>query len=108
MDVGSDFKKEHHAHAFKRFPHSPNMPHNLEDLMRPHSPLSVLKRGGVDRAFDDLIRQYFVAFSRSQDVLLLVGLDGSHPQRGGVKNVATGWDRNEVNKWQKKLPFLEI
>ena len=108
VDVGSDFKKEHHAHAFKRFPHSPNMPHNLEDLMRPHSPLSVLKRGGVDRAFDDLIRQYFVAFSRSQDVLLLVGLDGSHPQRGGVKNVATGWDRNEVNRWQKKLPFLEI
>lgn len=108
MDVGSDFKSEHHAHAFKRFPNKPNMPHNLEDLMRPHSPLSILKRDGVDRAFDDLIRQYFVAFSRPQDVLLLVGLDGSHPQIVGVKNVATGWDRNEINMWQKNLPFFEL
>lgn len=76
--------------------------------MRPHSPLSVLKRDGLDRAFDDLMRQFFVAFSRPQDALLLVGLDGSHPQKGHVRNVATGWDRTGVNRWQKKLPFVEI
>jgi DNA helicase-2/ATP-dependent DNA helicase PcrA len=108
VDVGSDFNSDHRANAFKRFPHSPNMPQNLEDLMRPHSPLSVLKRDGLDRAFDDLMRQFFVAFSRPQDALLLVGLDGSHPQKGHVRNVATGWDRTEVNRWQKKLPFVEI
>lgn len=108
VDVGSDFRNEHRAHAFKRFPHSPNMPQHLEDLMRPHSPLSVLKRNGLDRAFDDLVRQYFVAFSRPQDVLLLVGLDGSHPLKGVIRNVATGWDRTEVNCWKKKLPFVEI
>ena len=76
--------------------------------MRLHSPLSTLKRGTQDRAFDDLYRQFFVAFSRPQDVLLMVGLNGSHPQRGTIRNVATGWDRNEINRWQKKLPFVEI
>ena len=108
VDVGSDFKRNHFANAFKRFPENPNTPHRLEDLMRMHSPLAVLKRGGVDRAFDDLYRQFFVAFSRPQDVLLLVGLNASHPNRGSVHNVATGWSRNQVNQWQGKLPFMDI
>jgi len=108
VDVGSDYKRNHRANAFKRFPEEPNTPHRLEDLMRVHSPLSVLKRGGVDRAFDDLYRQYFVAFSRPQDVLLMVGLNASHPDRGSVHNVATGWNRKQVNQWQGKLPFTDI
>jgi DNA helicase-2/ATP-dependent DNA helicase PcrA len=108
VDVGSDFRTNHRANTFKRFPDKPNTPHQLEDLMRVHSPLAVLKRGGIDRAFDDLYRQYFVAFSRPQDVLLMVGLNGSHSQKGTIRNVATGWDRNEINRWQKKLPFVNI
>jgi DNA helicase-2/ATP-dependent DNA helicase PcrA len=114
VDVGCDFaastkfKNGHFANAFKRFPRDGSTPHRMEDLMRPHSPLATLKRGTQDRAFDDLYRQFFVAFSRPQDVLLMVGLNGSHPQRGTIRNVATGWDRNEINRWQKKLPFVEI
>jgi len=114
VDVGSDFAptskfpKGHHGHAFKRFPKDGSTPHRLEDLMRSCSPLATLKREKQDRAFDDLYRQFFVAFSRPQDVLLMVGLNGSHPQRGTIRNVATGWDRDEVNHWQKKLPFVEI
>ena len=107
VDVGSDFNSDHRMNAFKRFPNSPGMPHNLEDLMRPHSRLKKPSRDGTDRAFDDLYRQFFVAFSRPQDVLLLVGLSGSHPT-GGIPNVATGWDRNKFNHWKAKLPFLEI
>lgn len=106
VDVGSDFKTRHHAHAFKRHPARSGPAHNLEDLMRPHSPLKTLTRSGTDRAFDDLYRQYFVAFSRPQDVLLLVGLNATKPA-GGVENVATGWDRTGVNHWQP-LPFVEI
>ncbi len=106
VDVGSDFKTRHHAHAFKRFPRNPGPPHNLEDLMRPFSPLKTLKRGGTDRAFDDLYRQFFVAFSRPQDVLLLIGLNATKPG-GAVENVATGWDRNGTNRW-RPLPFVEI
>ena len=108
VDVGSDFRTDHRMNAFKRFPRDGGTPHRLEDLMRPHSPLATLKRDIQDRAFDDLYRQFFVAFSRPQDVLLMVGLNGSHPQQGNIRNVATGWDRNEVNHWQKKLPFTNI
>jgi DNA helicase-2/ATP-dependent DNA helicase PcrA len=108
VDVGTDFTRRHHAHAFKRFPEKPGTPHTLEDLMRPHSPLSVLKRDGVDRAFDDLYRQYFVAFSRPQDVLLLVGLNAVKPGAGSVENVATGNDRSGSNKWLPNVPFTDI
>lgn len=114
VNVGADFKpspkfpKGHYANAFKRFPRSGGTPHNLENLMRPASPLSTLSRPGEDRAFDDLFRQFFVAFSRPQEVLLLVGLDGSHPDRGEVRNIATGWDRSEVNRWAGNIPFLDI
>jgi DNA helicase-2/ATP-dependent DNA helicase PcrA len=114
VDVGSDFKASpkfpsgHPANAFKRFPCKPNTPQNLEDLMRPYSPLATLKRAPVDRAFDDLYRHFFVAFSRPQEVLLLVGLNNSKPGIGSVLNVATGYDRNAVNKWWPKLPFKDI
>jgi len=107
VDVGSDFSRNHHAHAFKRYPRGPGSTHNLEDLMRPHSPLRTLARSGNDRAFDDLYRQFFVAFSRPQDVLLLVGLDATRPG-GRCLNVATGWDRAGVNHWENSLPFRDI
>jgi len=107
VDVGSDFRSKHHAHAFKRFPRGAGPTQNMEDLMRPHSPLKTLSRSGHDRAFDDLYRQFFVAFSRPQDVLLLVGLDATKPG-GRCENIATGWDRDGVNHWESNLPFVEI
>jgi DNA helicase-2/ATP-dependent DNA helicase PcrA len=108
VDVGADFRTNHHAHAFKRFPQRPATPHLLEDSMRPHSPLGVPRRAPVDRAFDDLYRQYFVAFSRPQDVLLLVGLTESHPDQGQIRNIATGFARDGVNHWAGNLPFEDI
>lgn len=107
VDVGSDFKINSASQAFKRFPRNPGPSHNLEDLIRPHSPLAMLTRSGVDRAFDDLFRQYFVAFSRPQDVLLLTGLTTNLPGEK-VMNVATGYDRAGKNHWAGKLPFVEI
>lgn len=108
VDVGSDFKSNHKAHAFKRFPRAGAPAHRMEDLFRPHTPLGAETRGQVDRAFDDLIRQYFVAFSRPQDALLLVGLRTTFPG-GQVPNVATGWDRGNVCHWRgANLPFVQI
>ena len=102
VDVGSDFKatrnrpRGHEANAFKRFPYKPGASHNLEDLLRPLSSLKgIAKRSGVGRAFDDLERLYFVAFSRAQEVLVLVGLNDCRPDGGVIPNVATGWDRNQ-------------
>jgi DNA helicase-2/ATP-dependent DNA helicase PcrA len=60
VDVGSDFKGNHAGHAFKRFPRDGSTPHRMEDLLRPHTPFSLLSRRSIDRAFDDL----YVSFAR--------------------------------------------
>ena len=62
VDVGSDFRNNHHAHAFKRFPSRAGLPHNMEDLVRSFSPLKLPRRSGADRAFDDLIPAIFCGF----------------------------------------------
>lgn len=107
VDVGSDFRNNHQAHAFKRFPAGGGATQRLEDAFRPFSPLGRPGRGQRDRAVDDLIRQYFVAFSRPQDVLLLVGLDAALPA-GNIPNLAAGWDRQGICHWAQKLPFERI
>lgn len=108
VDVGADFKTNHRAHRFKRHPISGGPAHRLEDELRRASPLGVAKRSQLDRAFDDLYRQFFVAFSRAENVLLLVGVRSTFPGNN-VPNVATGWDRNETCHWEgKNLPFAQI
>ena len=107
VDVGSEFATRHHAQAFKRFPSAPAQAHRMEDAFRPCSPLGRPNRGALDRAFDDIYRQYFVAFSRPQDVLMLVGLNAALPD-GSIENVALGWDRQGRSEWAKSRPFVEI
>jgi len=115
VDVGSDFKIDHHTQRFKRYPTDGGVTCKLEDEMRKYSPLQQPERTGGDRAFDDLIRLYFVAFSRAQDVLMLVGLNsvkdgyftrGKHQQRKFIPNVATGWDRDGNWHWGEGLPNI--
>lgn len=113
VDVGSDFRTNHASQANKRFPRNGGEPCNMEDEYRNYSPLGVPARSGIDRAFDDLIRQYFVAYSRAQDILLLVGLtsvsDGYETPSGSprnIPNIATGWDRNNDWKWGQGLSNL--
>ncbi|WP_019139885.1 UvrD-helicase domain-containing protein [Noviherbaspirillum massiliense] len=108
VDVGSDFKGNYAAQRFKRFPSDGGPPHRMEDMLRRHSSLGPPTRSPRDRAFDDLYRQFFVAFSRPQDVLILVGINPTLPG-GNVANVATGWDRIGVCHWAgKNLPFTKI
>jgi len=98
VDVSSDFKTNHKAHKFKRFPDDGGTPHRMEDLVRPYSTLVETPRSRSDRAFDDLIRQYFVAYSRPQEVLLLVGLSKGAPD-GVIPNIAAGWVRDGTRRW---------
>jgi DNA helicase II / ATP-dependent DNA helicase PcrA len=107
VDVGSDFKRSHPAQAFKRFPTGGGTPHALEDLLRPYTDLGKPNRSGRDRSFDDLYRQYFVAYSRPQEILLLVGLKSTLPS-GMVENVAMGWRRSGRCGWATAQPFIEI
>lgn len=107
VDVGSDYKGNYPAQAFKRFPTRGGTPHAMEDLLRPYCDLGAPRRSETDRAFDDLFRQYFVAYSRPQEVLLLVGLEPTFPG-GPVRNVATGWARNGICRWASNRPFVGI
>jgi len=107
VDIGSDFKRNHPAHAFKRFPDGGGMSHTLEDLIRPLSGFSPPKRDPQRRAFDDLERMFYVAFTRAQQVLVLFGLDGSRPDNGSVRNVAAGWDRSE-NRHGQSWPITYL
>jgi DNA helicase-2/ATP-dependent DNA helicase PcrA len=96
VDVGSDLKKSHRAQAFKRYPTDGAMSHTLEDLIRPLSGLGPAPRSPKDRAFDDLERLYYVAFTRPQQALMLVGLDGVAPRNAVIPNVPSGWDRADT------------
>lgn len=107
VDVGSDFATNSAGQRFKRFPSSGGVPQRLEDLLRASSPLGVSARDERDRAFDDLYRQFFVANSRAQDVLLLVGVVPTAPG-GRVPNVATGWDRTGAGQWSQSNPLEMI
>lgn len=101
VDVGSRFKKNQVKTSSLRFPKKGDKSSNLEDKIRPFSPLGAGDRNPKDRAFDDLTRLYFVAFSRAKDVLLLVGLNSSidgyiaNEKQINIPNVALGWKRDE-------------
>lgn len=107
VDIGSSFKSNHHSNRFKRYPIGPTAAQVMEDHFRSYTPLGVPQRDDVDRAFDDLYRQYFVAFSRARDVLLLVALNSARPD-ANIPNVAMGWRRDGKAVWAKTPPFVEI
>ena len=98
VDIGSDLANPRPSNAFRRFPDLPGTPHLQEDLLRCFSPLQQPTRSGRDRAFDDLYRQYFVAFSRPQDVLVLTGLRSAAPG-GDVQNIGAGCTRDGLDMW---------
>lgn len=98
VDVGSEFKTNHAKQRFKRFPKEGNKDCRMENELRKYSKsLKIPLRSEIDRSFDDLIRKYFVAFSRAQDVLILVGLNSNLEK--SIPNIGTGWDRN--SNWKK-------
>lgn len=107
VDIGAEFKTNAHGHKFKRYPEGGGASHNLEDLVRPYSALGAGTRTGQDRSFDDLERLYFVAFSRAEDVLVLVGHTKTKPSESKIKNVAAGFDR-KGKKHGLKWPIIYI
>jgi DNA helicase-2/ATP-dependent DNA helicase PcrA len=95
VDVGCDFSDNRRSPA-RRFPRRAGQAETMEDYFRRFSSLGVPQRDGLDRSFDDLVRKFFVAFTRPQDLLVLVGLgDSQEGPLGKVKNVAAGWTRDE-------------
>jgi DNA helicase-2/ATP-dependent DNA helicase PcrA len=103
VDVGSDFQTNNHMQRFRRFPANPSPPARLEDDLASYTPIGPLRlqRDGMQRSFEDLIRLYYVAYSRPQNVLMLVGcralLRGARP----IMNIATEWRRDNTWAWMR-------
>lgn len=96
VDVGSDFSKNYAAQKMLRFPDNSGLSGNIEEFLRVSSPLKASSRSQRDKAFDDLIRKFFVGYSRAKDCLLLVGLT---PSKFKVQNIATGTLRTGEEMW---------
>ncbi len=107
VDVGTDFTTNHPKNRFRRFPEQPSSTAMIEDLLAPFTPdLGALRtqRNGLDRSFEDLIRLYYVAFSRPQSALMLVGCDKALRWTSNIKNVALGWRQDERWAWRDQSP----
>ena len=129
VDVGSRFTRNHPMQRFLRFPDPDRISTvvRAEDDVEPHltAPLRST-RDGMDRTFDDLVRLYYVAYSRPQSVLMLVGCEncllygtGPNYTRRAIPNIALGWHRDGTWPWRQsystrkppvkvKPPFWEI
>jgi DNA helicase-2/ATP-dependent DNA helicase PcrA len=92
VDVGSDFQRDHPMQRWLRAPDGPDSVHKVEDDIAAFTDVGSLRTGrpGRDRAWDDLRRLYFVAFSRAQNVLLLVGLTSVIRQQNPVPAIGCG------------------
>ncbi|WP_298521578.1 DEAD/DEAH box helicase [uncultured Methanobrevibacter sp.] len=101
VDVGSKFKTNDIKTQRLRFPKSLKDKVTIEDSIRKHSILGKSDRSEKDRSFDDLTRLYFVAFSRAESVLLLIGLSSAiegynkKNKHFDIPNIALGWSRDE-------------
>jgi DNA helicase-2/ATP-dependent DNA helicase PcrA len=96
VDVGSDYKRNSPAQRPMRCPETPDSIHLVENLVVPFCVIGPerTQRPGLDRAWDDLRRLYFVAFSRPENILLMVGLTSQMGAAPRVRSVATGDLRN--------------
>lgn len=106
VDVSSDYGRDHPKTRFRRFPESPSSVQELEDDLAPYCEIGPLRlaRTPLSRTFDDLIRLYYVAYSRPQSVLLLVGLDKVIQYQTTVKHLACGWREDETWAWRTTVP----
>lgn len=125
VDVGSRYTRNHPRQQFMRFPRDPSNVVRQEDDIEPHLP-SALRghRSPIDRTFDDLTRLYYVAYSRPQSALMIVGNEkclryGSGNAGGSIPSVALGWNRDGTWPWRQPYsgakgpikvipPFTEI
>lgn len=108
VDVGAHFKRDQWRQRRVRFPDRIDETYMIEDNTIPFGGLSSASFAGWrDRAFDDLTRLYYVAYSRTQSLLVLAGLTSILPT-GRIPHVAMGWTRTQTSSWRSNCPFLEI
>jgi DNA helicase II / ATP-dependent DNA helicase PcrA len=102
VDVSSDFGTNHQKTRFKRFPEQLNTVTCMEDDLASICAVGSLRqqRTTLQRTFEDLIRLYYVGYSRAQSALLLVGLDPCLRYTTTIRHVATFWRSNGTWPWR--------
>ncbi|MBQ9025433.1 MAG: DEAD/DEAH box helicase, partial [Methanobrevibacter sp.] len=109
VDVGSKFKKNDIRTQNLRFPKKEPEYTVMEESIRKYSELGEGDRSEKDKSFDDLTRLYFVAFSRAEHILILVGLNPAidgyslKQKHKSIPNVALGWSRDEHQKGFREI-----
>lgn len=111
VDVGSEFKSNHASQHFQRFPQDPSPVVQLEQDVEDHLPSELRKgRALIDRTFDDLVRLYYVAYSRPQSLLILVGHEnclnygkGEGLIKKAIPHMALGWHRDRTWPWRQEF-----
>ncbi len=102
VDVASDFRKDSPQQRFARFPDGPTQTQLMEDDVAPFCAVGPLRqvRSATARTFDDLIRLYYVGYSRAQSLLMLVGLRRCLAYNTTIKHVATSWRSDSTWAWR--------
>lgn len=92
VDVGSEFSRNHHLQRRLRFPENGDSVHIIEDQVAQFTPIGEARtmRSQRQRAFDDLRRLYYVAKSRPQNLLLILGLTQQLRENTTIRSVALG------------------
>jgi DNA helicase-2/ATP-dependent DNA helicase PcrA len=92
VDVGSDFRTNHHRQRQFRYPDDGDNVHFTEDHVAQFTPVGPARRvrSGRQRAFDDIKRLFYVAKSRAKNVLILVGLNRMILFNNPIPSVALG------------------
>ena len=111
VDVGSQFTRDHWKQRFLRFPREVSNVVQAEEDVEAFLPSALRgNRSTIDRTFDDLVRLYYVAYSRPQSVLLLVGNEqclrygsGRDLSKGVIPSVALGWRRDRTWPWRQEF-----
>lgn len=105
VDVASDYTTNHPTQRFRRFPEQPSSTQLLEDDLASHCAIGPLRtaRPALNRTFDDLVRLYYVAYSRPQSVLMLVGVDRCLRYNTSIQHLATGWRFDGTWAWRNPV-----
>ncbi|HYC38129.1 MAG TPA: DEAD/DEAH box helicase [Usitatibacter sp.] len=105
VDVGSRYRTNHRTQTFSRFPTTASATQLMEDDVASHSEVGKLRqtRNGLERAFEDLIRLHYVAYSRPQTALLLIGCTKCIEYNTSIKHVGLMWGSDGT--WTWRAPF---
>lgn len=105
VDVSSDYTRNHPTQRGRRFPDQPSSVQRLEDDLAPYCGIGPLRtvRPALGRTFDDLVRLYYVAYSRAQSALLLVGCDQCLQYNTSIQHVATWWRADGTWSWRTPI-----